>query len=148
MLVIKYIKYLIKDYKENPKKLKPVLRYLAVGISCFVCEYFIFILLFHLLGSRVVLGLPPEKVANSIAVFVMFFVSFILNRNWSFESKGNVLKQTIMNLMLFIVNIVFSGWAITELMNMGIHAYIAKILIMGVIVIWNFILYRKVIYRY
>jgi len=135
--------YLNRIYKFflGEKSSKQFIRYLIIGFSSFLLEYLLFFTLFKLLKVNAL-------ISNSIAIFIVFWFNFLLNRYWSFESKEKLFKQLIMYLILFAFNITVSNLFIYEasiIINMS--PLISKVLIMGAIVIWNFILYKKVIYK-
>jgi len=135
--------YLNRIYKFflGEKSSKQFIRYLIIGFSSFLLEYLLFFTLFKLLNINVL-------ISNSIAIFIVFWFNFLLNKYWSFKSKENLFKQLIMYLLLFVFNITISNLFIYEasiIINMS--PLISKVLIMGLIVIWNFILYKKVIYK-
>ena len=50
-------------------------------------------------------------------------------------------------LVLFAFNTTFSTLAITWLVSLGLHSAVAKLMTMVCIVMWNFVLYRKVIFK-
>ncbi len=116
-------------------------RYVVVGISSFVLEYSIFYLLFRILSVY-------ELVSNTVAITLVFFFNFLMNRIWSFKSKEKLLKQILMYGGLFLFNMVMSNlfiFAATEYLE--ISPLISKVLIMGLIVLWNFVIYKKIIYK-
>lgn len=119
-----------------------LVRYLISGFAAFSAEYLLFAFLYAYAGLT-------DIFSNSIAMAAGFMLSFTLNRVWSFKSKDNVLKQLLLFGILFAINLGISNAAIRTLSNtMGITPMLSKIVVMGVIVVWNFIIYRKVIYKY
>jgi putative flippase GtrA len=125
----------------SEKGFQQLKRYLVSGFTAFGLEYMIFYLLYHTLG----LGLIPS---NTFAMIAGFITSFLLNRFWSFQSSGSAWRQLLLTGILFGVNLVLSNgliYLLTDFMNMA--PLVSKILVMGMIVAWNFILYKRVIYR-
>ena len=49
--------------------------------------------------------------------------------------------------MLFLFNTTFSTLTITWLTSLGLYPFIAKILTMACVIMWNFVLYRKFIFK-
>jgi putative flippase GtrA len=131
---------LIKEYL-NPEAIVQLRRYLVSGISAFAVEYLTFQLFLNIFDIQ-------KFISNSIAMFIGFWFSFLLNRFWSFESKENFIKQLSLYSVLFLINLIISNslmFVFTD--RLGISPSISKIIIMGMIVAWNFVLYKKVIYK-
>jgi putative flippase GtrA len=71
-----------------------------------------------------------------------------MHRFWSFQSKGNARRQVFLYTILFFINLTAISLLMYVFTDMfGIHPMISKVLVMGAVVSWNFILYKKVIYR-
>ena len=116
-------------------------RYLITGFLSFGVEYALFILLLKVFGVW-------YMAANALVYIVVFWLNFLMHRFWSFQSKGNAWRQVFLYTILFFINLA----AISLLMYvftgmLGINPMISKVLVMGAVVSWNFILYKKVIYR-
>jgi len=115
-------------------------RYIITGALAAGAEYAVFTVLYW--------GFKALYAANTIGMSVGFMVSFVMNRSWSFKSKGNPVRQLVLTLILFIINLGISNAFIHVLSDIiGIYPQISKIIVMGFIVMWNFVLYRKVIYK-
>lgn len=129
--------YSVKKYK----KLRQFLRYLIVGGCSFLLEYGLF---FVLLQKYKVHYL----IANSIVYSSVSLINFLVNRTLTFRSKENIKRQLILYICLILFNFVASNLALYILSDfIKIPPLLAKIVVMGMIVCWNFILYKKVIYR-
>jgi len=86
--------------------------------------------------------------ANAIAYVVVFWFNFLVNRIWSFKSKVNIFKQLGQYAVLFVFNLFATSallWLLSD--KIGIIPAISKVLVMGLVVCWNFVLYKKVIYK-
>lgn len=117
------------------------IRYLVTGFSSFGLEYGIFFVMYYFMDIY-------EVIANSTSIFIAFWFNFLLNRFWSFKSKGDLGKQVVQYLMLFAFNMTFSNlfiYAFSE--YTPISPLITKVMVMCFIVMWNFILYKKVIFK-
>jgi len=78
----------------------------------------------------------------------IFAFNFMLNRIWSFRSKVNLKRQILKYAMLFFFNLLASSAVLFLLSDAGgLDPLISKIIVMCAIVPWNFIMYKKVIYR-
>ncbi|HHX17239.1 MAG TPA: GtrA family protein [Clostridium sp.] len=152
----------------TPETFSQMKRYVITGFTGFAIEYF----LFNIFNELIFVKFPPggytpvkeiaERFmkssfergtyrylfANAIAYVVAFWVNFLLNRYWSFKSKVNIFKQLRQYSILFIFNLIATSALLYFLSDeIGIMPKISKILVMGMVVCWNFILYKKVIYK-
>jgi putative flippase GtrA len=133
-----------------PESLGQFLRYILVGVFCFSVEYAMFIIL----RNALTIG---EILVNIIVYTVIFWLNFLLNRVFSFRSKSDFKRQLFLYGILFFFNLVvgnvllFSGIRSLLVLLSGEGSwpvlYLPKILIMFFIISWNFILYKKVIYK-
>jgi len=137
--IIKNNKYL-KDYITEDI-IRQFTRYFIVGITSFTIEYSLFFILYHLYKLHYI-------IASSSVYLIVFWVNFFLNRLWSFKSDKPLGKQIFKYLLLFIFNLIVPNIFLMYLFTdvIGINALISKVLIMGAVVSWNFILYKKFIY--
>jgi putative flippase GtrA len=115
-------------------------RYVATGIASALIELLLFLGLYEAL--RV-----PVAIANVIALVVATTFNFSVNKTWSFKSSSGIGKSLIKYLILFAFNLCFSTFAIVLLVDTGLPSVFAKLLTMACIVCWNFVLYRKVIFK-
>ncbi len=113
----------------------------AIGVAASGCDF----LIFHLLVRYLKLWTVISSGASQI---IGFWVSFLLNKFWTFKVKENFLKQLSSYTVLFLFNLAFSSFAIYMLVDiMNKNEYLSKIFIMGLIFIWNFIIYKIFIYK-
>jgi len=127
------------EKKQKNSFLKQGLRYVIVGTSSFALEFLLFAVLHEAASLHVVLS-------NVLALTGAAVYNFIMSRSWTFKSTSSLLRSVILYLLLFFWNQFFSSWVIVFLMEQGLNAMIAKIITMAIIVCWNFILYRKVVF--
>lgn len=86
--------------------------------------------------------------SNTIGLTVGFWISFLLNKYWSFGSKQGTLRQLLLYFILFAFNLAASNVIIYLLTEMaGLYYMLSKLFATGLIILWNFVIYRKVIYR-
>ncbi|MGI6590594.1 MAG: GtrA family protein [Eggerthellaceae bacterium] len=119
---------------------KTFAKYLIVGGSTALLELLIFQGLFHLSSGNVPL-------ANITAVAIATGLNFLLNRNVTFQSASNPAVALAKYLFLFVFNTAFSTVVISLLVSYGIASILAKLLTMACIVCWNFVLYRKFVFK-
>jgi len=130
--------------------MKQFKKYLIVGFTTFGIEYSIFSLSFYLLISNKLFGDDTLRanLASVIGYSLSFVYNFMMNRVWSFQSKSNISKQLLSYGILFGFN-VLATWGIITLFSdyFGLWQPISKLVAMAAIVCWNFIFYRKIIYK-
>ena len=86
--------------------------------------------------------------ANTAAYSGGFCISFLLNKYWSFNSKEHFVRQLLMYGVLFAINLSMSDGLMYLLTSTtSIHYMILKLFVMGIIILWNFVIYKKIIYR-
>lgn len=116
-------------------------RYTVTGLLAAGIEYSLLIILTELAELWYI-------VSNSIAYFAGFWVSFLLNKFWSFKSKGNFYRQLLLYIILFGINLVLTNGIMYFLTSIaGIPYMISKVFVMGCVVLWNFVIFKKVIYK-
>lgn len=129
---------LIKLYK-NPV----TLRYLLVGSITFAVEYIVFYILYVFLHWNLLL-------ANSLSFGVGLTTSFSLNRVWAFkqqEFQRSVHHQAALYTVLAITNLLINNAIVALLKFAGLDPRIGKIAAIATIALWNFIIFRTVIFR-
>ncbi len=131
---------IIETFK-NKQTLMSFIKYLIVGGSSFLLDYLLFYLLFRKMNI-------DKVVSNSISIFIAFWFNFFLNRLWSFKSDDKVVGQLLKYVGLMLFNMLFSNAFIYIInSNFGTDPVILKVIAMSIIVIWNFILYKTVIFK-
>jgi len=115
-------------------------RYLLVGFSSAGLELLLFMLMQSWMKVDVI-------IANPVAVTVATAFNFLLNRSFTFKSASNPARSLLLYLLLFAFNQCFTTFTIVLLVDHGLAALPAKLFTMGCVVLWNFALYRKVIFR-
>ncbi|MCL6590939.1 MAG: GtrA family protein [Firmicutes bacterium] len=132
------------------KATEQFIKYLVVGFGSFALETTL-LALFHTLVSLSRPGFAPETMAsyaNIPAVTIVFWFNFLLNRNWTFQSFGNIWKQLLIYFPLFFINISAGTFILNWLIRtFGIHYLISKAISVGVVLCWNLIIYKKVIFK-
>ena len=88
----------------------------------------------------------PLAPSNVIATLVATATNFLLNRNVTFKSTSNPLRSLVLYCLLFLMNMTVSTLAIAAMVSIGIPSAFAKLVMQCCVVVWNFILYRKVIF--
>ena len=115
-------------------------RYFVVGFSGFLLD----ILSLYLITRY-------TSIAPTVAiVFTQLFITgynFLLNKHWSFGSKGMAHRQFIRYSILAGSNYVFSiGIMYVFNHELGFSAVLVRIATIAVMTAWNFVLYKKWVY--
>jgi putative flippase GtrA len=131
-----------KLYISNKRAL---LRYLLIGITAVVMDNGVFIVTYKLWHV-------PLLLATVLALSIGFCVSFLGNRLWVFSANQHTaahppIKQLIFYTLLFLFNIIFTFYFIDIMEKQSINAIVSKILTTVLITAWNYILYKKVIFK-
>lgn len=124
----------------DKRELIRIAKYLFVGGSSALME----LLLFQVLLSVICLPVVPS---NLTAIAVSTVYNFLLNRAWSFQQKGWTWRSVVLYILLFCFNSVFSSAFIFVLSSMDVVPVVAKLISMACIVCWNYILYKRVIFK-
>jgi putative flippase GtrA len=116
-------------------------RYAIVGSLSFLFEYSLYFILLQVLHIWFILS-------NIIVYALIFWFNFIFNRIWSFRSKDDLKKQLLKYTLLFFFNLALTSSVLYLLTDtIGISPLISKVMVMCLIVPWNFLIYKNVIYR-
>ncbi len=131
----------LKRYFNTNLTVQQFLKYSITGCTSFVVEYAAFYLIYHFIGLWYIWS-------NSIAMTLGFVTSFFMNRTWSFKSKANIYRQFVMYGTLFIINLFISNSLMYLFSDIiGIIPPISKIFSVMILTCWNFIIYKKVIFK-
>lgn len=161
---------LISDF-FTPKSLSQFKKYLVIGFSTVAIEYVLFLLFkdfvfswyhpwkYPRIGNSIsfFINIFTQKqltnetlgylFANSVVFFFVFWFNFFMNRQWSFKSERKISKQLSVYLPLFVFNLFFTNTLLFIFSDyFGISPNISKIIVIGIIVPWNFIIYKKWVY--
>jgi len=116
-------------------------RYFIVGSLAFGSDYALLLLSYYIVGL-------PLKLATTIGFFTGFLISFTINKQWVFagQQRKRIHRQASEYLALLICNYLFTVYAVNILNNHGLGPAISKILVMALIMCWNYALFRWVIF--
>ena len=122
--------------------IQQLIRYLVTGFTAFGIEYAMYVFLLKGIGLHYIL-------ASVIVYALVFWFYFIVNRIWSFKSKGNISKQLLQYGLLFSFNLVVSNIFIMKLLTdiIGLDPLISPFIKMAFVVSWNFLIYKYIIYK-
>lgn len=119
--------------------------YAIVGLLTVGVDYGMFLVTFTFLHF-------PIFIANALGLVSGFIVSFTGNRILVFKAtKQNthhsLFKQILLYIVLLSINTVLSYGIIQLLNKLGIPPVIGKGVAIVAIAIWNFVIYKKIIFK-
>ena len=139
---------MIKPIVHQSKNHKRIIIYLFVGGSAFIVEYISFIILLPLISMSYNI-----VVAQFISFCIGLIISFNGNRLYTFNSPDmtyarNVPSQISAYLTLAAINLCLSTLGIYILTHLfSVPPLLAKVIIMLMIVSWNFLIFNKLIFK-
>jgi len=120
----------------------PLMRYLAVGFTTFAIEYALFCILVDVARLNYLL-------ANAMVFSVVFWFNFLANRIWTFQSTVNLRRQLLQYAANFLFILAVPNGILMILLThgLGMNPKLSKVLVMAAVVSWNYIIYKKVVYK-
>ena len=92
--------------------------------------------------------------SNIVSTGITFILSFILNKKITFNSTNKTKQESIKEFLSFTIITLFGLWVIQTLVIYiitsilsNITLFIAKIIATIFSLIWNFVLYKKVVFK-
>ncbi len=123
---------------------RPFVKYLIVGGTAFVVELGSFELLYYAAGWRLL-------VANAASFILGLLTSFGLNRLWTFSHgvyKKGMHHQFGYYFILAGLNLLATLGIVGALTRLGLWPGASKLLAMGITSLWNFVLFKRFIFRH
>jgi len=115
-------------------------KYLISGFSAFGVDWVVYFLATRALGL-------DEFVSNVFSVLSGATFAFLANKFWSFSSRENTVRQTRRFVTLFVCNYVFQQVGFYVALNyLGLHDLLTKVILVGMMVSWNFLIYKYWVY--
>ncbi len=129
-------KYINKAYNWRP------FRYLVTGGITFVSDYSTFLFLYYIVGFS-----SPQS--GVMSFFIGLIINFSLQRYWVFKGNSKQLarREVIGYGVLAVTNFFVTAYGLLFLDHLGVPAFVAKLLLVGMIMVWNYLLYKNVIFR-
>jgi putative flippase GtrA len=99
-------------------------------------------------GYAILIRLGVWYIAASVTSSVLgFLTTFLMNKYVAFKKRGNVLKHLTRFFIVDMTNILATTLVLYGLVDgLGMEKQIAKILAMGMVVLWNFFIYKFFVY--
>lgn len=117
-------------------------RYIIVGGVCFMFEYGIFLGILY--GFDTFVGL-----AQAASYVLALVVNFLLLRLWAFQTSepGSTARQIVLYALLVCFNLPASSLLAEWLTIVGLSPFVVKVIVVGVVAVWNYVVYKKLIFR-
>jgi putative flippase GtrA len=119
-------------------------KYIVAGLISWGFDYGTLLLLFYVVGTR--LG-----VATTVAYIIGILINFSLIKYWVFrgaqKTKKATASQGLQYGILTLFNLIITNAVIYLLSKKSIGPEISKILTTALITCWNFVLYKKFIFK-
>ncbi len=130
---------MLKKIIEGKSNIIQFSKYIIIGGTSALCELMLFTI-FQIIGMSIF-------ISNISSVIISTIINYLLNKFWAFKSQTRSIKSLVLYIGLFIFNITFSSQFIVLLSNVGVKSIVAKFISMILITCWNFILYKKVVFK-
>lgn len=86
--------------------------------------------------------------SQTISFLCGFVVSFLLNRAWVFKSKEKASRQLMKYGLLAAINLVLTNLVMNCMVYvLHINSLVAKISVMAMVAVWNYIIFSKLIFQ-
>lgn len=116
------------------------LKFLATGGLTFLVEYSSFIVLVYALSTSVL-------IAQVVSYCIAIAVNYLLLKYWTFTIRGKNYDYIRKYALLVAFNLLVTTVLLGGLLHLGIPAFFGKVIVVGLAMIWNYILYNKVIFK-
>lgn len=124
----------------HTNNLVQLLKYLFVGGSSALLELVVFSIMTYLVHIDVSIAAPVSLLLSTL-------YNFFMSARFTFRSTQHILKSALGYCALLIVNTLFASFAVQALVALSIEAIIAKLITMACYTCWNFVLYKRFIFK-
>lgn len=116
------------------------LRFSAIGIVATAVHYGILVVLVEALHIQSIL-------ATSIGFVAGAFVSYLLNRRYTFQSNSLFWNKLAKYYGMTTVGLLINGAIVALLLSWDFYYLVAQVFATGIVLIWNFLSARLVVFR-
>lgn len=119
-----------------------VLKYFFSGGATFSVEYASFLIFVYCFSFSVWIG-------QILSYCIALAVNFWLLKNWTFRqsSAQHTRIQIVRYLLLVVINMPLTALMINMLHKAGMEAFLAKLVVVSAVAIWNYVIYSKLIFK-
>jgi putative flippase GtrA len=117
-------------------------KYIITGGATFVVEYGLFLVFAYIFAFE-------AWVAQVCSYILALVINFLLLRNWTFghNNKTRMTHHFMKYGILVAFNLPITAFIIYELVRGGVAPFLAKLIVVALVALWNFIIYDKLIFR-
>lgn len=132
---------------QKSKATTQISKYILTGILAFMAEYGSFLLLAYVFSVKLL------AISQTLSFCLGLLVSFLGSRQFTFREADRSYKmskqiQLAGYATLAIVNLLVSNLMIYSLVHQFMApSWIAKVITMGAVALWNFIIFKKLIFK-
>ena len=124
---------------------KKQMRYLAAGGAAAGVEYLSFTVLFYFIFAE------SHIILTQIVSYIIGLVfAFTLHYTWTFKSQNSsrlLRQQFVLYTLTAAINLLLSTILISLLVRLQIVAWAAKVIVMAIVVLWNYTILNKFIFN-
>ena len=115
----------------NKDLLRNIYLYILIGGAASISNYICFIALINLNSSI--------YINNAVATCIGLIISFTLNRKYNFRVIDKKRERFLKFILISSINYIFSTWFIYIFSNYGVNLWLAKLISMAMMVVYQFI---------
>ena len=138
-------RYWFMPLRSTKKDIERIVRFLVAGGCAALTEYIAYVTLLYGIHAALIFSQP-------FSFAVGLIVSYLLNKHLVFRAPVNTKKQLTHQILPFlglglfnmVVTTVIIG-VIVDVLN--INELIAKLIIMALVAVWNYLIFSRVIFR-
>ena len=120
-----------------------VILFLAVGFTTFLIDVLVTSVLYSFAHL-------PAYLASAVGFLSGFFFSFPMNRKKVFrhtdKDRFGIKTQILFYICLSIFNLLVTSALVEGIVYLGINIAVAKVLVTGLIAVWNFFIFKFVVF--
>lgn len=133
---------------SRAQKLGKLIRFALVGSFNTLLDFALLFLFVYALGLNQYLG-------NVLSTGICLIISFLLNRKWTFRSDGDQRRQFVLFLVVTLIGLWGVQTALIWLVEQLLGGWLEGPLLLGVAklvatagsLIWNYLLYDRVVFK-
>lgn len=129
----------MKDWLAHPMA-RQFVRFAAVGVAATSVHYAILIALKEWAGTGPVLATTAGYAVGAV-------VSYTLNRRFTFEVRPAYGAGLVKFLGVIFVGALINALIVALLVAAGAHYLVAQVIATGLVLIWNFLVSRALVFR-
>lgn len=122
-------------------------KFIATGVSAAIIDFTIYVLVIKAFSKTLASDNYAIAMANCLGILSGFVWAFVLQKYWTFKTKGKAFNQFIGTTILLIFNMVITSLAIPKLVAAGTGLEAAKVIMQIIVVGWNYFIYHFFIFK-